>query len=111
MKHGNPVHLIIWRAHPSQLYQAGLEGLSLFIILMWYSSKPRPAAAVSGLFLLGYGLFRLCAEFFRQPDDHIGFLAMNWLTMGMLLSMPMILAGAILMLYAYRRSAIHQQGQ
>jgi phosphatidylglycerol:prolipoprotein diacylglycerol transferase len=89
--------------HPSQLYQAGLEGLLLFFILMWYSAKPRPSAAVSGLFLLGYGVFRLFVEFFRQPDEHIGFLALQWLTMGMLLSLPMIAAGAIIMLFAYRR--------
>lgn len=88
--------------HPSQLYQAGLEGLSLFIILMLYASKPRPSAAVSGLFLLGYGSFRLFVEFFRQPDDHIGFLAMHWLTMGMALSIPMILAGAVIMVLAYK---------
>lgn len=108
----------VWRSgaldqfarHPSQLYQASLEGLSLFIILMWYSYKPRPRAAVSGLFLLGYGSFRLFAEFFRQPDDHIGFLAMQWLTMGMLLSLPMILAGGIIMVYAYRTSPKPIQG-
>jgi phosphatidylglycerol:prolipoprotein diacylglycerol transferase len=101
-----------WRAgaldhlarHPSQLYQAGLEGLSLFIILMWYSRKPRPAAAVSGLFLLGYGMFRFVAEFFRQPDQHLGFLAMHWLTMGMLLSLPMMAAGFIIMWFATHNS-------
>ena len=87
--------------HPSQLYQAGMEGLALFLILMWYSRRPRPRAAVSGLFLLGYGIFRLIAEFFRQPDAHIGFLAMQWLTMGMLLSLPMIAAGIIIMRFAY----------
>ncbi len=88
--------------HPSQLYQAGLEGLTLFILLMWYSHKPRPRAAVSGLFLLGYGVFRLVVEFFRQPDEHLGFLAMQWLTMGMLLSLPMIAAGIIILLFAYQ---------
>jgi len=88
--------------HPSQLYQAGMEGMALFLILMWYSARPRPRAAVSGLFLVGYGVFRLIAEFFRQPDDHLGFLAMQWLTMGMLLSLPMIAAGIIVILFAYR---------
>lgn len=88
--------------HPSQLYQAGLEGLMLFIILMWYSGKPRPRAAVSGLFLLGYGTFRLMVEFFRQPDEHLGFIAMHWLTMGMLLSFPMIVLGLGIMIYAYK---------
>lgn len=87
--------------HPSQLYQAGLEGLTLFFILMWYSRKPRPRAAISGLFLLGYGVFRLTVEFFRQPDEHMGFLAMHWLTMGMLLSLPMIVAGIIILLWTY----------
>jgi phosphatidylglycerol:prolipoprotein diacylglycerol transferase len=89
--------------HPSQLYQAGLEGLALFMILMWYTRKRRPAAAVSGLFLAGYGTFRLFVEFFRQPDEHIGFLAMHWLTMGMILSLPMIAAGIIIMMFAYRK--------
>jgi len=87
--------------HPSQLYQAGLEGLALFLILMWYSATPRPKGSVAGMFLLGYGVFRLVVEFFRQPDEHIGFLALQWLTMGMLLSLPMIAAGLIIMFLAY----------
>jgi phosphatidylglycerol:prolipoprotein diacylglycerol transferase len=91
--------------HPSQLYQAGLEGLALFVILMWFSARPRPKAAVAGLFLLGYGVFRLVAEFFRQPDEHIGFLVLQWLTMGMLLSLPMIAAGLIIMYFAYQSDA------
>jgi phosphatidylglycerol:prolipoprotein diacylglycerol transferase len=92
--------------HPSQLYQAGLEGLALFFILMWFSRKPRPRASVAGLFLIGYGVFRLFVEFFRQPDEQLGFLAMQWLTMGMLLSLPMILAGIIIMLLAYRHDSL-----
>lgn len=96
--------------HPSQLYQAGMEGLALFFILMWYSRKPRPRAAVSGLFLLGYGVFRLIAEFFRQPDEHLGFLAMQWLTMGMLLSLPMIAAGMIIMRFAHIYDAQPKKG-
>ncbi len=60
--------------HPSQLYQALGEGLALFILLAVYSRRPRPTAAVSGLFLVGYGCFRFMAEFFREPDDHIGFI-------------------------------------
>lgn len=86
--------------HPSQLYQAGLEGLALFCLLMWYSRKRRPTAAISGLFLVGYGTFRIIAEFFRQPDQQLGFLAMHWLTMGMLLSLPMIAAGFIIFWFA-----------
>lgn len=90
--------------HPSQLYQAFGEGLLLFILLAVYSSKPRPTAAVSGLFLLGYGCFRFMAEFFREPDGHIGYLAGNWLTMGMVLSLPMVFGGIALMVYAYRHA-------
>lgn len=89
--------------HPSQLYQAMLEGLLLFIILWWFSAKTRPRAAVSGLFLLGYGCFRFIAEFFRVPDPQYGYLAFNWFTMGQLLCVPMIIAGLIMMLWAYQR--------
>lgn len=89
--------------HPSQLYQAALEGLLLFGIVWIYSRHPRPAGAVSGLFLAGYGLFRFLAEFFREPDAHIGFVAFDWLTMGQILSLPMLVAGIILMIVAYRR--------
>lgn len=89
--------------HPSQLYQALGEGLALFILLAVYSRRPRPTAAVGGLFLVGYGCFRFVAEFFREPDAHIGFLGGAWLTMGMVLSLPMVLAGMIVMFVAYRR--------
>lgn len=91
--------------HPSQLYQAFMEGLLLFIILWWFSNKPRPRMAVSGLFLLGYGSFRFIAEFFRQPDAHIGYLAFDWFTQGQLLSTPMILGGAFMLFWAYRKAA------
>jgi phosphatidylglycerol:prolipoprotein diacylglycerol transferase len=90
--------------HPSQLYQAALEGLLLFIILWLYSAKPRPRAAVSGLFLLGYGAFRFIVEFVRVPDPQYGYLAFGWLTMGQILCLPMIIGGALLMLWAYKRS-------
>jgi phosphatidylglycerol:prolipoprotein diacylglycerol transferase len=88
--------------HPSQLYQAAGEGLALFLILIFYSRRPRPTAAVSGLFLAGYGLFRFVAEFFREPDQHIGYILGDWLTMGMVLSLPMVAAGVIIMIIAYR---------
>ena len=88
--------------HPSQLYQAAGEGLALFLLLALYSRTPRPSAAVSGLFLVGYGAFRFMAEFFREPDAHIGYLAGEWLTMGMVLTLPMIAAGAVIMAAAYR---------
>lgn len=88
--------------HPSQLYQAGLEGLALFAILWWYSARQRPVGAVSAAFLIGYGMFRFIAEFFRQPDLHLGFVAFDWLTQGQLLSVPMMLIGAGLMWAAHR---------
>ncbi len=89
--------------HPSQLYEATLEGVVLFIILWLYSAKPRPTRAVSGLFLICYGLFRCMMEFVREPDAQIGFIAFQWLTMGQLLSLPMILFGILLLVLAYRR--------
>jgi phosphatidylglycerol---prolipoprotein diacylglyceryl transferase len=89
--------------HPSQLYQAALEGLALFVIVWLFSAKPRPTMAVSGVFALAYGGFRLLVEFVRQPDAHLGYLAFGWLTMGQLLSLPMIGIGAALLALAYRR--------
>ena len=89
--------------HPSQLYQFLLEGLLLFLILWFYSSKPRPRMRVSGMFLLLYGAFRFIVEFVRQPDLHIGFVAMNWLTMGQLLSLPMIIIGAWFIYHSTKR--------
>jgi len=88
--------------HPSMLYQAALEGLVLFILLWWFSARPRPRMAVSGLFLIGYGCFRFLVEFVREPDAHIGYLWGGWLTMGQLLTTPMILIGLVFMVYAYR---------
>lgn len=95
--------------HPSQLYQAFLEGLLLFVVLYWFSSKPRPRAAVSGLFLLLYGCFRILAEFAREPDAQIGFDYLGWVTRGQLLSLPMVVAGILLLLWAYRH--IFTKGQ
>jgi len=94
--------------HPSQLYEALLEGLVLFIILWLFTAKPRPTMAASGVFAMGYGLFRFIVEFVRQPDQHIGYLAFGWLTMGQLLSIPMILIGAILFGWAYRKGMARQ---
>ncbi len=88
--------------HPSQLYEAALEGLLLFIILWAYSSKPRPSMAVSGVFALGYGVFRCFVEVFRQPDAHLGYLAFGFVTMGMVLCLPLILLGITLLLLAHR---------
>ncbi len=92
--------------HPSQLYEAILEGLVLFIILWWYSSKPRPYLAVSGMFLLLYGSFRFLIEFYRVPDTHLGYLALDWVTMGQVLSVPMILGGIIMISIAYRAAGV-----
>ncbi|HKJ21755.1 MAG TPA: prolipoprotein diacylglyceryl transferase, partial [Gammaproteobacteria bacterium] len=91
--------------HPSQLYEFLLEGVLLFTILWLYSKKPRPTMAVSGLFLICYGAFRFTAEFFRMPDPQLGFIAFGWLTMGQLLSAPMVLLGGAMMWWAYRRHA------
>jgi len=91
--------------HPSQLYEALLEGLVLFIILWLFSSKPRPVLATSGLFALFYGCFRFFVEFYRVPDEHLGYLAMDWLTMGQILSTPMIIMGLILLSFAYKKTA------
>lgn len=85
--------------HPSQLYEFGLEGIALFLILWIYSSKPRPAGAVSGLFLIGYGSFRFLVEFTRQPDNFLGLLSLG-LSMGQWLSLPMVLAG----IWLFRRA-------
>jgi phosphatidylglycerol:prolipoprotein diacylglycerol transferase len=87
--------------HPTPLYEAFLEGLVLFILLWVFSAKPRPRMAVSGLFLLGYGVFRSAVEFVRLPDSHIDYLALDWVTMGHVLTLPMIIAGATIFFLAY----------
>ena len=89
--------------HPSPLYEFFFEGILLFLILWWFSAKPRPRMAVSGLFSLGYGLFRCLCECFRQPDMQAGFIAFGWMTKGQLLSLPMILIGIILLTAAYHK--------
>ena len=90
------------KRHPSQLYEAFLEGLVLFTILWLFSARPRPYMAVSGMFLFWYGCFRFIIEFYRLPDADIGYLAFGWLTMGQVLSTPMIAAGALMLYLAYR---------
>jgi phosphatidylglycerol:prolipoprotein diacylglycerol transferase len=88
--------------HPSQLYEFGLEGLALFALLWWFSRKPRPTGAVSGLFLVGYGALRFAVEFTREPDGFLGLLALD-LSMGQWLSLPMALTGVALLAWAYRK--------
>ncbi|QUY47862.1 prolipoprotein diacylglyceryl transferase [Serratia plymuthica] len=88
--------------HPSQLYELLLEGVVLFIILNLFIRKSRPMGAVSGLFLIGYGAFRIIVEAFRQPDAQLG-LFDGVVSMGQILSVPMVVAGIIMMIWAYRR--------
>jgi phosphatidylglycerol---prolipoprotein diacylglyceryl transferase len=89
--------------HPSQLYELFLEGIILFVVLWCYSTKVRSKGAVSGLFLLLYGIFRFIIEFFRQPDSQLGFVALGWLTRGQELCIPMMVVGLVLMVWSYRR--------
>ncbi|MEL7450355.1 MAG: prolipoprotein diacylglyceryl transferase [Pseudomonadota bacterium] len=92
--------------HPSQLYEAAVEGLLLFIVLWVYTLRPRPVMTVSGLFLLIYGCGRFLIEFVRVPDAHLDYLALGWVTMGQILSTPMILAGLALLLLGFRRNEL-----
>ena len=89
--------------HPSQLYEALLEGVVLFAVLWWFTRRPRPAMAASGVFLIGYGVARTLVEFVRVPDAHLGYLAFGWVTMGQVLSLPMIAAGVVLAIMASTR--------
>jgi phosphatidylglycerol:prolipoprotein diacylglycerol transferase len=87
--------------HPSQLYEAFLEGLVLFTVLFLFTRKPRPVMATSGLFLLLYGAFRILVEFVRVPDEQVRYLALGWITMGQVLSLPMVIGGVVLLVLAY----------
>jgi phosphatidylglycerol:prolipoprotein diacylglycerol transferase len=89
--------------HPSQLYEAGLEGLVLFTIVWWFSARPQPRWAVSALFLICYSAFRIAMEFFRVPDVELGYFAFGWLTMGQILSAPMLVGGLALYVHSSRR--------
>lgn len=97
----DPQHLA---RHPSQLYQLALEGFVLFAIVWWYSARPRPTWSVGALFIFCYGVFRFITEFFREPDAQIGFAAFGWMSRGQQLSLPMILIGAIVFIWAHRKS-------
>ncbi|MEC8427269.1 MAG: prolipoprotein diacylglyceryl transferase family protein, partial [Pseudomonadota bacterium] len=83
--------------------------LLLFLVLFWFTSKPRPRMAAGGLFLLLYGSFRFIVEFVREPDSHIGFDMLGWMTRGQLLSLPMIVAGLGFLVWAYRRNIIEPE--
>jgi len=88
--------------HATQLYEAALEGILLFTIIWWFTSKPRLRLAPAGLFLVLYAAFRIFVEFLRLPDANIGYLAFGWLTMGQLLSLPMMIAGLAMLAWALR---------
>lgn len=88
--------------HPSQLYEALLEGVVLFVVVWLYSQRSRAPGAVSGLFLMLYGVARSAVELFREPDAHLGFIGFDFLTMGQLLSAPMILVGVLLLVWSCR---------
>ena len=99
--HGGPAP-----RHPSQLYEAGLEGLVLFGIMTWFAWRPREPDSdgrLAGIFLIGYGVARIFVELFREPDPHLGFL-IGGLTMGQLLSLPLIVIGAVLVVRSYGRA-------
>jgi len=89
--------------HPSQLYEIALEGFALFIVMWLMSRKPRPAGAISAVFLIGYGIARFTVEFAREPDDYLGLLAAN-LSMGQWLSLPMIIVGTGILIWSYKRA-------
>jgi phosphatidylglycerol:prolipoprotein diacylglycerol transferase len=92
--------------HPSQIYEFFLEGIVLFTILFVFTNKQRPLGSVSGLFLILYGTFRFFVEFFREPDVQIGYVAWGWMTKGQLLSIPMIIIGLMMFVWAYRRKPL-----
>lgn len=94
--------------HPSQLYEATLEGLVLFIVLFWFSAKPRPRASVIGLFMTLYGTFRFSVEFFREPDAHIMFDLFGWMTRGQILCVPMVVVGVCLLVWTYKQEPKRQ---
>ncbi len=96
-------HVDAFARHPSQLYEAVLEGLVLFIILFVFTLKPRPRMAASALFLIGYGCARFTVEFFREPDADQGFVLFDWMTKGQMLTAPMIVIGLVLLAVAYRK--------
>ncbi len=94
----------VLHVHATQLYEGVLEGLVVFAILWIYTARPRPRLAPAGLFLLCYGVFRFAVEFLRVPDENRGYLLFDWVTMGQILSAPMIIAGIVMLVVAHRRN-------
>ncbi len=101
--------LDVMARHPSQLYQFALEGVILFCAVWWFSRKPRPRYAVAGLFALLYGCFRFLVEFVRLPDEQIGYLAFDWLTMGQVLSLPLVALGLVLLFMSRKAPTLQPQ--
>lgn len=97
--------------HPSQLYEAFLEGLVMFVILFFFNNKLRPRGASIGLFVLLYGIFRFAVEFVRQPDAHITSLFLGWMTRGQVLCLPMIIVGGGLLIWTYRQEPKRKAAQ
>jgi phosphatidylglycerol:prolipoprotein diacylglycerol transferase len=95
--------------HPSPLYEALLEGLVMFAVLWWYSRKPRPRYAVAGWFALMYGVFRFAVEFVRVPDAQLEYLALGWVTMGQLLSLPLVALGLFWLWLSRRAPTLRPQ--
>ncbi|MFT4560362.1 MAG: phosphatidylglycerol:prolipoprotein diacylglycerol transferase [Gammaproteobacteria bacterium] len=93
--------------HPSQLYEAALEGVLLFLILRFIAARTPPQGVVSGVFLVAYGIMRAGIEFVREPDQHIGYLAYGWVTMGQVLSLPMMFLGVLLIVLSQRDRGIN----
>ena len=106
----NPMCIGEWEnvaRHPSPLYQAFSEGVLLFVLVWLVSARPKAPGLVAGVFLCGYATFRICTEFFREPDAHIGFIAFDGMTMGQLLSIPMFIAGMLLITWSRKQTAAH----
>ncbi|MDA9557502.1 prolipoprotein diacylglyceryl transferase [Vibrio sp.] len=88
--------------HPSQLYEMVLEGIVLFILINWFIRKPRALGSVSGFFLAGYGFFRFLIEYVREPDAHLGLFG-GFISMGQILSLPMVIIGLLMIVWANKR--------
>ena len=93
--------------HPSMLYEAFLEGLVLLFVLYWVARKKRPLGLLSGLFLIGYSVSRILVELVRVPDQHLQYLLFDWVTMGQILSLPMMIFGFLLVFWANKNSVKH----
>ncbi len=96
--------------HPSQLYEFFLEGLVIFLCLAWYGKRNPPVGALAASLVLLYGCFRFAVEFFRMPDQHLGFVALGWMTRGQVLCLPMVAIGLGVLIWVYKRGRTAQKG-